>query len=72
MVFAIMICIIFYQFYFFYVAKSKFGLKFSTFLLSLRTKMHSKFSNTDDERTPLIFQPPRAVIRLRESLLEED
>ena len=74
MVFAIVMCIIFYQFYFFYISKSRLWLKFISIPLTLRQrfKKQEEVSENDDEIAPLIIHPPRAVIGLRESLLEEN
>ena len=70
MVFAIMMCIIFYHFCFFYISKSRLWLKFISILLTLSQRF--KKQEEDDEIAPLIIHPPRAIIGLRESLLEEN
>ena len=74
MVFTVMIGVLFYQLYFLYISKSRLWLKFISILLTLRQrfKRQEEVSEVDDEIAPLIIHPPRAVIGLRESLLEEN
>ena len=69
-VFAIMNGIIFYHFYLTYIAKSALWLKFTSFLLS-KIKRRGNVDN-ESERSPLINQPTKAVVSLREPLLEEN
>ena len=71
LVFAIMIGVIVYQFYFFYVAKSSLWSRFTRCLQSIKLKKHKDVSDSDGERAPLFFRPAKAFTGLRESLLEE-
>ena len=68
MVFAIMVVVILYQFYFVYVAKMALWLKLVSFLHS---KMR-KLSNRDNvnERTSLINKPTNSVVHFREPVME--
>ena len=65
-VFAIMNGIIFYHFYLLYIAKSALWLKYTSLLLS-KIKRCGNVENESDS----INQPTKAVVRLREPLLEE-
>ena len=70
-VFTIMIGVIVYQFYFFYVAKSSLWLKFTQYVYSIKLKKENNVSDSDSERAPFFFRPPKASTGFRESLLEE-
>ena len=69
-VFAIMSGIIFHHFYLLYIAKSALWLKFTLFLPS-KVKRCGNVEN-ESERSPLINQPTKTVVSLREPLMEEN
>ena len=69
-IFVIMNGIIFYHFYLLYIAKSALWLKFTSFLLS-KVKRCGNVEN-ESERSPLINQPTKTVVSLREPLMEEN
>ena len=70
MVFAMMVSIIFYQSYLIYIAKSALWQKFIVFV---RSKMR-KVATTENvyERTPLIHEPTRSVVDLREPVMDDN
>ena len=70
MVFAIMVGIIFYQFYFIYIAKSALWQKFIVFVHSRMRKVAT--TENVGERTPLINEPTRTVVDLREPVMDDN
>ena len=70
MVFAMMVGIIFYQFYLIYIAKSALWQKFIVFVHSKIRKVAT--TENVDERTPLIHEPTRSVVDLREPVMDDN
>ena len=68
MVFIIMTGVVFFQFYFLYIAKSALWQKFVSFLYSKVRKRSN--TNVANERTPLINTPVSSVTCLREPVMD--